>query len=797
MRLKMVPGSPENIDVGGIATVIRKYLLHLPAHGVEVTNGENDAYDVELVHAGFSPFTSPRAANVAALHGLYWTGDIPALSPPHHFINVRIAKAIMRAAVVTVPSKWVADSLRRAFHINPFVVPHGVDVDDWSGGQDGGYILWAKNTSSFVCDPAPVVALSKMMPDLRFVSTFGQQSANLRSPNRPFRPDEMRQQMLNCSVYLATTQETFGIATLEAMAAGKPVVGYKTGFQPVIHGVTGWLVEPGDVQGLASGVRWALANREMLSDNARRIAGRYTWDRACEALIEALQAAERVRHAERGIAVVIPYYRKGEVALTRAIDSVIEQTVSEAPRIVVVDDCSDDNVAAAVCKRYPKRVRYMKTSTRSGVATARNIGIESVKAEFVTCLDADDMLAPEYLETCYRRLAYDRGIGIAYTGLGEAVDGHLKPSGWPGEFNFWQQAAGQNCIHTAAMFRREMWRRVGGFRPRFTRYERVGCGSEDAAFWLHGTALGYEAVRVTPAPLFIYTPGGATARQGYAEIPWHTEFGWHKHGYPAGAPTKPGIMSWPVYAYDRKFVSVIIPVGPGHEVYAQDALDSVVSQTYRKTEIIVVWDSPSPIPERYKSGYPFVRFVTTEGPGSGAGAARNKGARLATTPFLVFLDADDMLAEDFIAECIAAWRETKAIIHTDFIGVHDIPEGADPKRLKGYIGHDTLGGIAYNNNRVYDFDREKALDPQLPGNDPYVWSLVTCFLPKKWFLAVGGFKEDLEAWEDWDLHLRLARGGYPYSHVQKYLLYYRQSIGKRATAAQTQWREWNLYERVG
>lgn len=796
MRLKMVPtgGEGDRLDVGGISTVITKYLQHLPDFGVDIVS--DNEYDTELVHAGYTSFTSPRGANVAALHGLYWTGDIPALSRPHHAINNRIARNIMQAAVITVPSEWVAESVRRAFHINPYIVPHGVDVDEWQGGTDGGYILWAKNTQSFVCDPSAVVQLAQAMKNHRFVSTFGPALPNLRAPNRPFTTDEMRSQMLNCSLYLATTQETFGIATLEAMAAGKPVVGYRHGFQPVVHGVTGWLAEPGDVKGLMHGIEWALKNRETLSRNARHVAGRYTWARACEALIVALQAAERVRREERGVVVVIPYYRKGEEALTRAIESVLEQTVAEKPKIVVVDDSSGDGVVDAVSGKFPKKIRALTTPGRSGVAVARNTGIACSKGQFIVCLDADDMLDPDYIDTCLRRIAYDRSIGIAYTGLGEIRDGKVTASNWPGEFDFWQQANGRNCVPTAAMFRREMWQRVGGFRPRYTRYARLGYGSEDAAFWLHGVALGYSAVKVSNDPLFWYTPGGGTSRAGYTEIPWHTQFGWHKRGFPPGAPLKEGVVSWPVHAHDRHFVSVIIPVGPGHEGYLQDAIDSVIGQTYRKTEIVVVWDSAEAIPKWYRTGYPFVKFIETRG-GIGAGAARNLGVLKSTAPFLVFLDADDILADTFIASCVAEWHARKAIIYTNFIGVHDIPEGKDPRSIKGYIGHDAMSGITYNRNAVYEFDRELAQAPQLPGETPYVWSLVTCLIPRLWFNQVGGFREDLEAWEDWDLHLRLARAGYDYYHLPEYLLHYRQNIGKRATDAQTRWREWNLYDRVG
>ena len=795
MRVKMSPRDPTQMGVGGIATVLAKYHQHLPELGVTIA-GEGEPYDVEVVHAGVTDFRSPRGANVAMLHGLYWTGDTPRMGHEYYAVNRRIARSIMQASVVTVPSQWVADSIAREFHLTARIVPHGVDVDEWQGGDDKDYVLWAKNHPRYDCDPAPVNRAAQLLPDVRFLSTFGMDMPNLKTAKRPFSTAEMRDAILNCSVYLATTRETFGIATLEAMAAGKPVVGYNVGFQPVLHGITGYLARSGDTDDLARGIRWALEHRDVLGANSRIVAGWYTWKRACESFIEACLAAEDAAKREHGgITIVIPYRNKGEV-LREAIDSALNQTTSEPVRVIVVDDASDDDTAsviAAECSK--KRVRVIRLNERGGVAQARNAGIAAANTEYIVCLDADDALAPAFVERCYRRIAHDRKTGIVYTGLGNMQpDGSIVKSAWPGVFNFWGQAAGQNQVPTACMFRKEMWRRVGGFRPRYTRYARLGYGSEDAAFWLHGTAIGYEAVQVTPEPLFLYRPGGSTSRAGYREVPWHNFFKWEERGYPPGAPTKQGQTSWQVHTY-QPHVSVIIPVGQGHAVYLADALDSIEAQTYRKTETIVVWDSAEPIPAWYKSGYPWVKFLRTPQPGSGAGAARNIGARAARTPFVIFLDADDMLVSTFVSATIAAWQKHHAIIYTDYIGEEDIMPDSDPRRRPGYIGQDDLGGVFYTNNRLLDFDRQRAIAQ--PEADIYVWCTVSCLLPRSWFLSVGGFNESLESWEDWDLHIRLARAGYNYHHLNEYLLHYRKGKGGRAEKAAQNWSDWALPDRVG
>lgn len=86
-------------------------------------------------------------------------------------------------------------------------------------------------------------------------------------------------------------------------------------------------------------------------------------------------------------------------------------------------------------------------------------------------------------------------------------------------------------------------------------------------------------------------------------------------------------------------VSVIIPVYNSSELLVQ-ALGSVVGQTCRPKEIIVVDDGSTDEPARATKNYSGIVFLRL--PRSGAAAARNEGARRASQTFLAFLDADDL-----------------------------------------------------------------------------------------------------------------------------------------------------------
>src|SRR4029077_151462 len=112
------------------------------------------------------------------------------------------------------------------------------------------------------------------------LSTFGRQSANVGIIGAmPY--DQMRPLIQQAGVYLATARETFGIGTLEALAAGVPVAGWRYGGQEeiILEGQTGYLAEDGDFDHLAACIRRCLGERERLSRNAvQDIRDRWGWD---------------------------------------------------------------------------------------------------------------------------------------------------------------------------------------------------------------------------------------------------------------------------------------------------------------------------------------------------------------------------------------------------------------------------------------------------------------------------------------------------------------------------------------
>ena len=82
----------------------------------------------------------------------------------------------------------------------------------------------------------------------------------------------------------------------------------------------------------------------------------------------------------------------------------------------------------------------------------------------------------------------------------------------------------------------------------------------------------------------------------------------------------------------QKKISVIIPVYNA-EKYIRETLDSIIKQSYKNLEIILIdngsKDRSPDIIQKYEAKYPEIHMI--EGSGKGPGASRNRGLKLVTT----------------------------------------------------------------------------------------------------------------------------------------------------------------------
>lgn len=92
--------------------------------------------------------------------------------------------------------------------------------------------------------------------------------------------------------------------------------------------------------------------------------------------------------------IIIPTYNRAEFILL-ALKSVLLQKYTSF-EVIIVDDGSTDETPAIIASVKDERIRYLRIEN-SERAAARNVGVRHATGDYVTFLDSDDVLYPNYL----------------------------------------------------------------------------------------------------------------------------------------------------------------------------------------------------------------------------------------------------------------------------------------------------------------------------------------------------------------------------------------------------------------
>ena len=138
---------------------------------------------------------------------------------------------------------------------------------------------------------------------------------------------------------------------------------------------------------------------------------------------------------------------------------------------------------------------------------------------------------------------------------------------------------------------------------------------------------------------------------------------------------------------ENKIISIIVPVY-NIERYLPQCLESILEQTYRDLEIILVddgsTDASGDICEQYAQ-YDN-RIIVIHQKNSGAASAKNAGLRLAREKYLTFVDSDDYLEPDAYAYMVSQLESCDAdVIQCNFrnvyVGFSEIPNNDSDRRI--------------------------------------------------------------------------------------------------------------------
>jgi hypothetical protein len=184
-------------------------------------------------------------------------------------------------------------------------------------------------------------------------------------------------------------------------------------------------------------------------------------------------------------------------------------------------------------------------------------------------------------------------------------------------------------------------------------------------------------------------------------------------------------------------VSIIIPVY-NVEKYLEECLNSALNQTYEDKEIIAIndgsTDGSTAILQRYSNK---IKIISKKN--GGASSARNEGIKIASGEWIKWIDADDVLHPNAVAELMAEAINLDDKTHTTLYANYDIIDS------KGNIIGKGLQPD-YNDLNLLNFN-VRLLDSPLANQN-------TVLIHKTTLDKYGLFDTTLRGQEDYELHLR-------------------------------------------
>ena len=194
------------------------------------------------------------------------------------------------------------------------------------------------------------------------------------------------------------------------------------------------------------------------------------------------------------VSVLLPVYNAARY-LAEAVESILQQTLSDFELIIVEDGSTDDS--PQMIRKYAEkdsRIRPIFLNKNTGLAHARQKALEQARAPFVACMDADDISLAQRLQSQYEYLQANDDVGMVgcdYYRFENNENGEkkmIKSLPMPiinaslGK-TLYQTARVVMCI-ASAMYRRELALQVGGYRGFF----KNGAEDRDFALKMHELA---------------------------------------------------------------------------------------------------------------------------------------------------------------------------------------------------------------------------------------------------------------------------------------------------------------------
>lgn len=206
-----------------------------------------------------------------------------------------------RPDVLVAISQTVQDRIERLWQRQSRVIYPPVDVESFDPTRpDGGFFLVASRLLAYRRIDIAVQACSRLGVPLVVVGDGPERErlAAMAGPSIRLLGHVARERLVElmetCHAYLLPGLEDFGIAPVEAMSAGKPVVAFRGGgaTETVVEGVSGIFFDRKDPMAMADAIReadgWSW-DREAIRSNAARFSAerfRREWRRLLDEVVQ-------------------------------------------------------------------------------------------------------------------------------------------------------------------------------------------------------------------------------------------------------------------------------------------------------------------------------------------------------------------------------------------------------------------------------------------------------------------------------------------------------------------------------
>lgn len=186
-------------------------------------------------------------------------------------------------------------------------------------------------------------------------------------------------------------------------------------------------------------------------------------------------------------------------------------------------------------------------------------------------------------------------------------------------------------------------------------------------------------------------------------------------------------------------VSIIVPLY-NKRGYVAQCVESVLAQTLKDFEVIVVDDGSTDGSENIAGRYP-VKLISISN--RGVSAARNAGVMNSTGEFILPLDADDWIDSEYLSKTVPQMEQGVGIVSTDMqrFGIQD-----------SYVP------------AVY-----RTAHQQFESNLIPVCSLIR----REAFVQTGGYVSGIDGYADWNLWIDILKRGWRMAVVNEPLFHYR------------------------